>query len=197
MSEERYLGVKEACLEVERPITTVRKWLRDGYVKGWKDEEGRWYVHLDSLRSYSSRSMTRVGKKTGYSKISTEEDLSKQLCPRCGSNDWERAGFSDISNGDVNIVLLCRDHSCNRRWSIRLSRNSELLSRRNAYRRGERIAGKDFDEPWEDTEEKVVRDRKRWVSEYVDQGLSLKAILGIFGANIRDEIITYYYECCD
>ena len=46
----------------------------------------------------------------------------------------------------------------------------------------------------EDTDERVVLDRKKYVKEYVERGLSLRKILEVFSPSLKDEISDYYYQ---
>ncbi|MBR52270.1 hypothetical protein CMK19_00700 [Candidatus Poribacteria bacterium] len=192
MSKDNFLEVKEACDEVGRPLTTVRQWLRDGRVKSWK-HEGRWYVDVDDLRNFSLHSEVRVQAKTTYKGISTKEELESQSCPRCSSSVWERSGYTDVSNGEVNIVLLCKNDVCGRRWSIRVDKNSELLNKRRAYRRGVRHYGSSrMGMHLDDDDQRVQDDRKRFVGEFIDEGYDLEKILQIFGEKVHDDVRIHY-----
>ena len=45
-----------------------------------------------------------------------------------------------------------------------------------------------------DTLERVVRDRRRWVNGWVEEGKDLERILGVFDSYLHEEIESYYWE---
>jgi len=178
-----WVTVREASERLDRSVSTIRSWMV--YSRVGKEKRGRrWYVEFGSLSGL--KNVLRK-KQERRKPIIDEEGLGIELCPSCESMDWYRV---DSTTDDV-VRLRCASRSCNHEWDVVEVSEEEREKRGRRYKYLKRRTNLGLKM---DTEELVISDRKKYVQEYIDRGLSLTCVLQVFGPKIRREIKGYYLD---
>ena len=185
---EKWLTVAEAAKHLARPKPTIANWAKRKVIKTRKDKKPngltRLMVELESVTKQNQESWQRNRQHLELDRASQLEELT---CPQCGHGDLHRKGISHLVNGQTSLTLKCL--GCEHRFKARLPPGVDVRTiRRQSRQRGSNVTGQP------DSHQRVVADQQRWVQQFIEEGLTLKQVLAVFGPKMHSRITQFYHQ---
>ncbi|MBR52269.1 hypothetical protein CMK19_00695 [Candidatus Poribacteria bacterium] len=188
--KKEWVTLSEAAKRYDRGVSTINSWLSYPGVISEK-RKNKWYVVIGTLEDISKKSHKKFRLRNTYKGV---DFLSDEKCPVCGSRDWRRSGYMELSSGYRKIKLQCGDNICGRYWSVPMPDSLQEEDRNRRKVKKVKLVSRKSEVDDTDTPERVISDRKLYVKEFIDKGMSMRVVLSVFGPKLRDEVKGYYLE---
>ena len=191
---DKWTTVSELAMRYDRSKNLILKWIQHPEIT--KKKKGNGWKILDNQNLHQAINGYQAKSRPRLTKVYQRDQLLAKKCPHClkaKPGDWVYLSRHQLKDKNISLRLEC--NQCNTRFSVWVPASMDHGLKRGSNTNRQRFYRADRFGPHEtDTIERVEADQRKWIAEYIQDGLSLNQILNIFGPKISAEITHFYQE---